>query len=341
MKVSLQARIRAFQIWQKLGYNPWKRPRTSKNQKKGEEGGEFYKGAFDSIPFLNDDAKRTFVHLLLRPGYMIRDYINGKHDRYLAPLTALIVFYAFFSLISAALQPLENKKDDKTDYSIEFEDSKKDDAKEESTLEVTPEAIEEAVAEAAEDAAEDEEDAEEAAKKANYEKAQNSLKGLNLFVKELRLLPHLDEHPEAVDSRPKAIIAAVEGSLRSKGITLFLGQFLLLWLSMRFCLRKQKVSWSAAAAASAYILCQFCFFMFFAVLLTWGHTTSIGTIVQALILIVDYRQWLSLSWRQSLGRTIKTGIIYYTIYVLFWILVGVSIVAVAWAKGLFRFSDFL
>lgn len=312
MKISLQARIRAFQIWQKLGYNPWKRPRTPKDQKSGGEGGEFYKGAFDSIPFLNDDAKRTFVHLLLRPGYMIRDYINGKHDRYLAPLTALIVFYAFFSLISAALQPLENKKDDKANSSIEFEDSKKDDAKEESTLEVAPEAIEE---------------------------AQNSLKGLNLFVEELRLLPHLDEHPEAVDSRPKAVLAAVEGSLRSKGITLFLGQFLLLWLSMRFCLRKQKVSWSAAAAASAYILCQFCFFMFFAVLLTWGHTTSIGTIVQALILIVDYRQWLSLSWRQSIGRTIKTGIIYYSIYILFWILVGVSIVAVAWAKGLFSFSD--
>ena len=176
MKISLQARIRAFQIWQKLGYNPWKRPRTPKDQKSGGEGGEFYKGAFDSIPFLNDDAKRTFVHLLLRPGYMIRDYINGKHDRYLAPLTALIVFYAFFSLISAALQPLENKKDDKANSSIEFEDSKKDDAKEESTLEVAPEAIEE---------------------------AQNSLKGLNLFVEELRLLPHLDEHPEAVDSRPK------------------------------------------------------------------------------------------------------------------------------------------
>lgn len=336
MKISLQARIRAFQIWQKLGYNPWKRPRTPKDQKSGGEGGEFYKGAFDSIPFLNDDAKRTFVHLLLRPGYMIRDYINGKHDRYLAPLTALIVFYAFFSLISAALQPLENKKDDKADSSIEFKDSKKDDAEEESTLEVTAEALEEAVAEAAEDAAEV---AEEAEKAANYEKAQNSLKGLNLFVKELRLLPHLDEHPEAVDSRPKAVLAAVEGSLRSKGITLFLGQFLLLWLSMRFCLRKQKVSWSAAAAASAYILCQFCFFMFFAVLLTWGHTTSIGTIVQALILIVDYRQWLSLSWRKSIGRTIKTGIIYYSIYILFWILVGVSIVTVAWAKGLFSFSD--
>lgn len=79
MKHSFKACIRLFHIWQVLGYNPWKKPRASK-----KKGKDFYKGAFDSIPFLNDDAKRTFVHLLLRPGYMIRDYINGNHDRYLA-----------------------------------------------------------------------------------------------------------------------------------------------------------------------------------------------------------------------------------------------------------------
>jgi len=26
---------------------------------------------------------------------MIRDYLHGQHDRYLAPLTSLIIFYAF------------------------------------------------------------------------------------------------------------------------------------------------------------------------------------------------------------------------------------------------------
>ena len=109
MKHSIKVYLRAFHIWQVLGYYPWKRERAAKKE---VEGGEFYKGAFDSIPFLNDDAKRTFVHLLLRPGYMIRDYIGGKHDRYLAPLTALIIFYAFFSLISAALQPLSPKEEE-------------------------------------------------------------------------------------------------------------------------------------------------------------------------------------------------------------------------------------
>ena len=95
-KHSISVRVRAFAIWQKLGYLPWKKAPA----KDGQGGsGSFYKGAFDSIPFLNDDAKRTFTHLLFRPGYMIRDYIRGDHERYLAPLTALIIFYAFFSLI--------------------------------------------------------------------------------------------------------------------------------------------------------------------------------------------------------------------------------------------------
>ena len=75
MAVELQTRLRAFAIWQKLGYLPWHKPVASR--KKGSR--DFYKGAFDSIPFLNDDAKRTFVHLLLRPGYMIRDYLRGSH----------------------------------------------------------------------------------------------------------------------------------------------------------------------------------------------------------------------------------------------------------------------
>jgi len=65
--------------------------------------GSFFKGSFDNIPFLNEDAKRTFIHLLLRPGYMIKDYINGKNSRYLAPLTALIIFYAFFALASSII----------------------------------------------------------------------------------------------------------------------------------------------------------------------------------------------------------------------------------------------
>lgn len=69
---------------------------------------------------------------------MIRDYIKGAHDRYLAPLTALIVRQGYYYL-------------------------------------------------------------------------------------------NLDRHPELVDTRTKGAIAALEGTLRSQGIPLFPGEFLLLY----------------------------------------------------------------------------------------------------------------
>lgn len=314
MKHSIKVYLRAFHIWQVLGQYPWKRERAAKKE---VEGGDFYKGAFDSIPFLNDDAKRTFVHLLLRPGYMIRDYIGGKHDRYLAPLTALIIFYAFFSLISAALQPLSPKEEEEDKgISVEMQDAPEppEEPSEEATDPETP-----------------------------IDRAENTneFKDFHLLINQLKNLPYLDQHPEEVDTRPEAILAAIEGSLRSKGITLFLGNFFLLWFSMGLALRKYKVRWSASAAAAAYVLCQFCFFMLFAVLLTFGKQTSVGIVIQALILIVDYRQWLSLSWKKSIGRTIWTGVFYGLIWLLFWFLVGVSFVAVAWAKGVLDISTFV
>lgn len=319
MKHSIKVYLRAFHIWQVLGYYPWKRERAAKKE---VEGGEFYKGAFDSIPFLNDDAKRTFVHLLLRPGYMIRDYVGGKHDRYLAPLTALIIFYAFFSLISAALQPLSPKEEEEDKgISVELKDAPKE----------APEVTE--TTEEATETSEEESD--------NAIDRANEFKDFVSLVKQLSRLPYLDQHPEEVDTRPEAILAAIEGSLRSKGITLFLGNFFLLWFSMGLALRKYKVRWSASAAAAAYVLCQFCFFMLFAVLLTLGKETSAGLIVQSVILVVDYRQWLSLSWKKSIGRTIWTGIFYALIWLLFWFLVGASLVAVAWAKGALDISTFI
>lgn len=85
---ALQVRLRAFRIWQKLGFLPWTKPKEkTKTESSGKGRGDFYRGTFDGIPFLNDDAKRTFTHLLLRPGYMIRDYISGQHERYMAPFT--------------------------------------------------------------------------------------------------------------------------------------------------------------------------------------------------------------------------------------------------------------
>lgn len=262
-KVQPEVRWRAFRIWQKLGYLPWSRP------KKKSRKGDFYEGAFDSIPFLNQDAKRTFVHLLLRPGYMIRDYIKGQHERYLAPLTSLIIFYAFFALVSSIVNPelpSQNETEDMADSVQVLEND------------VT-------------------------------------IKKLDTYFSLLRL----DRHPELVDTPAKASLAALEGAIRNKGIHLFLGNFLFLWMAMWLALKKRGMSISACAAASAYILCQFCFFMFLSLFLSKQHQGEIGLGLTAVLLMIDYRQLLGVEWKKSFRLTLKT--------LLFYILVIAALVA--------------
>ena len=262
-KHSFEVRTRAFVIWQKLGFNPWEK-HHKEVVKSGS--GDFYKGAFDGIPFLNQDAKRTFQHLLLRPGYMIRDYIRGQHERYLSPLMALIVFYAFFGLVSAVLQPVQ-RQDGLSDF-ITI-DSEKD-----------------------------------------SQSADKITRNAAHILEQGYMYLHLDQHPELVDTQHEKAIAALEATLRSQGIPLFISQFFFLWLSMRMALRRYRIRWSACAAASAYVLCQFSFFMLFAVLLTLGRSTSIGILLMLFLLVVDFHQWLGIPWKQSFWRGVWTGVWY-------------------------------
>lgn len=296
-KHDFEVRLRAFSIWQHAGFNPWEKPRKeSKRKTRAKKGsGDFYKGAFDSIPFLNEDAKRTFHHLLLRPGYMIRDYINGQHERYLAPLTALIVFYAFFALASAVLQPIQHK--DELPIMIGSEES-----------DLTVKGGQDSLA------------------------AHFSLNVLKI-VRDGYLFLHLDQHPELVDTRHEAAIAALESTLRSQGIPLFLTEFLFLWLAMLFSLRRYRLGRSACAAASAYVLCQFSFFMMFALLLTWGRSTSVSVFLMFFLLVVDYHQWLGISWKKSFWRAFHTGLGYGIIYGLMILLLSLLVLIIAIFKG--------
>ena len=287
---SLEARRRAFHIWQELGYNPWGIPKEVKRQKDGS----FYKGAFDSIPFLNDDAKRTFVELLLRPGYMIRDYIRGAHDKYLAPLAALIIFYSFFALLSAVLQPYQQN---------------------DPGTEIMNERIEEA------------------------EEIEDTESSKNLIVQTLRIIKtgyeylSLDQHPERVDTRHEQAIAAMEGSLRSQGIPLFVGKLLLLWLSFTIVLRRYGLGSSACATTAAYILCQFSFFMLFALIATFGENASLSTAILFLLIIVDLHQMLGLPWKTSIRKAIAIGIWYAVLYGAFLFLVSALVVLIAFFKS--------
>jgi hypothetical protein len=290
-KHSFKSRCRAFAIWQKLGYFPWHRPEEKKARKRS---GDFYKGAFDSIPFLNDDAKRTFSQLLLRPGYMIRDYIKGAHERYLAPLTALIVFYAFFALVAAVLQPVQqHKKEIAPNLNLE---------------------------------AEDYENPEQAK---HFSLVKNTL----TTIQKGWVYLHLDQYPEEVDTQHESSLAALEGTLRSQGIPLFAGQFLLLWLAMSLALhRRYTQRMSAYAAASAYILCQFSFFMLFTLLFSFGKSAEIGILLIMVLLMWDYHQWLGVSWKKSFWLVLKTGLHYGLLFGLVVLLTGAAAFTIAYFR---------
>ena len=301
----IRPRLRLWTIYSKLGFIPWRKPRPAK-----ESSGGVFKGTGQTIiPFLNDDAKRTFSHILLRPGYMIRDYINGQHERYLAPFTALLVFYSVFTLLVAVVHPESTKKSFNDGFVEALDGSILDD---ELTAGIT----------------------------INGSSFQIDSTDTNSRVKRFTLsivktmaqsvaLTHLDQYPDLADTSWKQSLAAVEGDLRSKGIPLFLQNFFLLWIAMVWLLRKKyDVSVSGAAAASAYVLCQFCIFMFLALILSLGQKTELGVIVMGILLFIDYRQWLGISSRRALGLTVKTGLIYLVLCIIFYILLTAIVIAI-------------
>ena len=284
---------RLFGIYLELGYNPWRKPKEVRKRDKG-----VYMGAREAmVPFLNKDAKRTITDLIFRPGYLIRDYIQrGRYEQYLAPFTALLVFYSVFTLLTTVVQPGASR-DVFGDGLLEAINGVDVSVDKDSTV--------------------------------HAEKVEKALLKIFTTTSQAILISRLDLYPEAVDTPWKESLAAVEADLRSKGIPLFLGNFLLLWLAMTLLLRKYKVSFSGAAAASAYVLCQFCVFMFLALLVSFGRSSKLGVLVMGILLFVDYRQWLQIKTGKALGLTLKTGALYLGILVLFYLLLGTGLVIFA------------
>ena len=301
----IKPRLRLWAIYSKLGYVPWREPRALKESK----GGMFKGSGQAIIPFLNNDAKRTFSHILLRPGYMIRDYISGQHERYLAPFTALLVFYSVFTLLVAVVHP-ESSKRSFGDELIEALDGNtiEEELSTDIVINGKPFQI---------DSLE------------NRSQVERFAKSIIKTLAQSVALTHLDQYPELADTPWKESLAAVEGELRSKGIPLFLQNFFLLWIAMVWLLRKKyNVSVSGAAAASAYVLCQFCIFMFLALILSLGQKTELGALVMGVLLFIDYRQWLGVSYRKAFRLSIKTGLIYLFLCILFYLLLTAIIIGI-------------
>lgn len=307
MKRWLSVRLRLWAIYRELGYIPWKKPKKPQKQHKG-----VYMGTKEVIPFMNDDAKRTISHLLMRPGYMLRDYIfRGQHERYLSPITALLVFYSVFTLLVAVVNPTQSRKG----FGDGLLDAMKGEVTVDGDLDLNGTSVQL-------DSTDLEGRSGELAKK------------LLQTVATSIVYTQLDLYPEAVDAPWKESLAAIEGDLRSKGIPMFLGNFLMLWLAMAWLLKKKHgVSVSGAAAASGFVLCQFCVFMLLALLLSFGKNSEIGVIVMGILLFIDYRQWLGIKTWPAVKLTVKTGLVYALVCALFYLLLSLVLILFALLKS--------
>lgn len=279
----LSVRKRLFHIWQVTGNRPF---HTVKARER--KSNPFFKGSFDSIPFLNDDAKRTFVHLLLRPGYMIRDYLCGKTEMYLAPLTALIIFYAFFAFAGAALNPAPFPSAGNADVPFKIDSD--------TSVEV------------------------------NGDDQTVYLGKIMETFNRCYVWTHLDQNPQMVDTKFKASVASIENYLRGQGVYEFLWQFIALWFALWSVLhRRYAFSLSAAATVSAYVLCQHCFFRLFILVFSWGRDSNISLLLVTLILMFDLVQLLGVDKKRSLKLSLLTLLMILVFNISAFSLVGTAI----------------
>ena len=284
-----KAQRRMYSIYCELGYVPWRKPYKIRKRKQSGT----YLGGRELIPFMNDDAKRTISQLVFRPGYMMRDYVvRGDHEHYLAPLTALLVFFSVFTLMLSILQPAHTEKSllQRIVESSDTEISIKADSTNTRTDTLTLEA------------------------RANQ---------IGKAFRQIFILTHLDAYPEMANKPWKQSLAAFESNLRSKGVQMFLGNFLWLWLLLWVILRKKyQISFSGAAAISAYILCQLCIFNMLWLLATFGKHYNPSLLFCAILLVIDYHQLLGVSYKKAFKLTLKTGLMYVLFFILLILLIS-------------------
>lgn len=283
-------RRRMYSIYCELGYVPWRKPAKARIRKKKDGT---YLGGREIIPFMNDDAKRTISQLVFRPGYMMRDYVvKGDHEHYLAPITALLVFFSVFTLLLSILQPAQTEKG----ILQQIVDSSETEFSFSSDSTVTR------------------------ADSLDLEARANKI---GKAVREVVVLAHLDSYPEKADKPWKKSLAAFESNLRSKGVQMFLGNFLWLWLLLWVILRKKyHISFSGAAAISAYILCQLCVFKMLWLLVTFGKHYDPSLVFCAILLVIDYHQLLGVPYKKAIRLTAKTGLLYVLYLALLFLLIG-------------------
>lgn len=76
-------------------------PRCGQNRNAGKGKPKFLKTFREAYPQLSNNFVRTMIQLVLRPGYMIRDYLRGHRVIYQSPISTFVIAISLFTLYTS------------------------------------------------------------------------------------------------------------------------------------------------------------------------------------------------------------------------------------------------
>lgn len=228
-------------------------------------GKAFFRGSIDSaLPFFSGETMNTLLQLVFRPGYMIREFLRGKDNHILNPMTALVVFFAMQVVLSSMIVP-DGFRLEENVYQTVLEKMNESEFR--------------------------------------LEHAWNELFAIQIVQELFQIyrVTHLDLFPADVHTHSQQFLAGLEGWLRAQGVFTFMWQMMLvtcsLWLVGR---RRYRLTFSASACIAAYWVCQYCFYNALVLLFSFGRCLTIPFWLALLLLYVNIFQLLGIGHKRAL-----------------------------------------
>lgn len=228
-------------------------------------GKAFFRGSIDSaLPFFSGETMNTLLQLVFRPGYMIREFLRGKDNRILNPMTALIVFFAL-QVVLSSMVVTNGFKVEESVYQTVLEKMQASEFRSEHDWD-----------------------------------DQLALQIVQELFQIYRIT-HLDQFPDYVQTHSQQFLAGLEGWLRGQGVFTFIWQMLLLMCSLLMVGRRRyHLTFSASACIAAYMLCQYCFYNTVLMLFSLGQYLTIPFWLVVLLLYENIYQLLGIGHRGTL-----------------------------------------
>lgn len=253
-------------------------------------GKAFFRGSIDSaLPFFSGETMNTLLHLVFRPGYMIREFLRGKDNHILNPMTALIVFFAL-QVVLSSMVVTNGFKVEESVYQTVLEKMQTSEFR------------------------------------AEHDWDDQFALQIVQELYQIYRITHLDQFPDYVQTHSQQFLAGLEGWLRGQGVFTFIWQMLLLMCSLWIVgHRRYRLTFSASACIAAYMLCQYCFYNTVLMLFSLGQYMTIPFWLVVLFLYENIYQLLGIGHRGTLRYVSLLLLMMLLLFVVFVLLFAIVI----------------